>query len=42
MIGGAITPMVGGFLFRHLRPMAVWHFNLVCVTIQVRTNLIHK
>jgi hypothetical protein len=35
MLGGAITPMVGGFLFHHASPMAVWKFNIVSVILQV-------
>jgi hypothetical protein len=35
MIGAAITPAVGGFLFRHYSPMSVWHFNLVNEAIKV-------
>ena len=35
MLGGAITPMVGGFLFHHVSPMAVWKFNIVSVILQV-------
>jgi hypothetical protein len=39
MVGAAITPMVGGFLFRHYSPMSVWHFNMVCVTTQVMIEI---
>lgn len=39
MIGGALTPMIGGFLFRHFSPMSVWHFNFVCVAIQLLSFL---
>jgi hypothetical protein len=42
MIGGAISPMVAGFLFHHVSPMAIWHYNIVNVAIQVAQARIRK
>ena len=32
---GAVSPIIGGYLFRNWYPMAMWHFNLILVICQV-------
>ena len=34
-IGAAVSPIIGGFLFQHVSPMALWHYNLANEIIKV-------
>lgn len=36
---GSLTPIIGGYLFNRVSPMALWHFNLGIVLVQLTSFL---